>query len=263
MAAKPDIAADADDGSEPELAGYWQDSARPLESLLFVAPLLVTYEVGVLLGGGQVARNGADVWLRHLLDAVGFGQFLLLPLLAVGVLLGWHHLTRQPWRVSWAVLPLMAIEAALWAAALLIGARLLGGLTHPPPAQILAEVRPLEQTRSFLIQAVGYLGAGIYEELLFRVLLLTGIAGLIRLSGQPRGASFFIAGGITAFLFAAAHYLPGGETFVWGSLSSWSAFVFRFAAGAIFAGMFLFRGFGITAGSHALYDILARLSTLA
>lgn len=244
-----------DDAAEPELSSYWQDSARPLESLCFVAPLLVTYEVGVLLSQGQVARNGADIWLRQFLDLLGFGQFFLLPILTAGVLLGWHHLTRQPWRVSWWTLPLMALEAALWSGVLIIGARLLGGMA--PPAAILAEVQPLAQTQQFLLKSIGYLGAGIYEELLFRVLLLTGIAGLIRLSGQNRTTSFVLAGGVTAFLFAVAHYLPGGETFVWSSLAAWSGFTFRFAAGAIFAALFLSRGFGIAAGAHALYDILA------
>src|SRR3990170_3082495 len=47
---------------------YWRESQRPLVSLAFVLPLLVVYEGGVLWLGPAAMRNGADVWLRQLLD---------------------------------------------------------------------------------------------------------------------------------------------------------------------------------------------------
>ena len=63
---------------------YWIQSRRPVVSLVFIAPLLVIYEGGVLLWGVQ---NGADAWMRQFLDLMGFSQHLLLPLLTVCVLL--------------------------------------------------------------------------------------------------------------------------------------------------------------------------------
>ena len=75
--------------NKPE--SYWELSRRPLVSLVFIAPILLAYELGVLtLGVGQ-PRNAADIWLRQSLGALGFGQYVLLPLLTCGVLLGWHH----------------------------------------------------------------------------------------------------------------------------------------------------------------------------
>jgi membrane protease YdiL (CAAX protease family) len=53
----------------------------------------------------------------------------------------------------------------------------------------------------------------------------------------------------SSVLFAVYHYW-GTEAFAWRSM------VFRTAAGAYFAILFLTRGFGVTAGSHAAYDIL-------
>src|SRR5262245_105553 len=79
---------------------YWQQSRRPLASLAFVAPLLLIYEAGILWLGPQAMRNGADVWLRQFLDLLGFSQYFLLPVLTVSLLVGWHHVTREPWRVS-------------------------------------------------------------------------------------------------------------------------------------------------------------------
>ena len=51
-----------------EVSGdYWHQSRRPLASLAFMTPLLVLYELGVLLLGSHAVRNGADVWLRQFL----------------------------------------------------------------------------------------------------------------------------------------------------------------------------------------------------
>ena len=73
---------------------YLEQSRRPLVSLAFIVPLLATYEGGVIYLGPAALRNGADIWLRHLLGLVGFGQYFLLPALTVGLLLAWHHMTH-------------------------------------------------------------------------------------------------------------------------------------------------------------------------
>ena len=55
---------------------------------------------------------------------------------------------------------------------------------------------------------------------------------------------------LTSLLFSAAHYVgPHGEPFDAFSFS------FRCIAGAFFAVLFVWRGFGIAAGTHAMYDI--------
>ena len=91
---------------------YWSESRQPLASLIFVAPILLLYEVGVVVLGPQAIRNGAEVWLRRLLEILDFGQYFLLPMLTVCILLGWHYTTRRPWRLSRGVLSGMAIECA-------------------------------------------------------------------------------------------------------------------------------------------------------
>ena len=97
---------------------------------------------------------------------------------------------------------------------------------------------------------LGFVGAGIYEELLFRLLLVPPVFLATSRLGLARAACVIGAVVATSLLFAAAHYLgPQGETFEPAS------FLFRFTAGAVFAILFVFRGFGIAAGTHALYDI--------
>ena len=230
--------------------GYWAESRRPLVSLVFVTPLLVLYEGGVLLLGPGTLRNGADVWLRQLLDGIGFGHYFLLPALTVGLLLAWHHLTHQPWRVSSPVLVGMACECGVLAVALTWAGQFIARLLPLPVHAILIAAAPA----GIFGRLIGFCGAGFYEEVLFRLLLLPAADAVFRgLGAKPlAGAIYAIAA--TSLVFAAAHYV-GAHGDPWDL----STFVFRFFAGAFFAGLFAARGFGVAAGTHAVYDIFVGL----
>jgi hypothetical protein len=95
------------------------------------------------------------------------------------------------------------------------------------------------------------LGAGIYEELLFRVILVSGLAWLASaaLGWRATQAKLF-AVCLGALIFSAFHYIgPYGEPLQLAS------FTFRTVAGFLFSGLYVLRGFGITAWTHALYDV--------
>ena len=93
-------------------------------------------------------------------------------------------------------------------------------------------------------------GAGLYEEVVFRLLILGGIFFLFRDVVEIKP---FVAGVLALLLssavFSAAHFLAGSETFHWGR------FVYRLLAGVVLGVIFLVRGFGIAAWTHALYDV--------
>ena len=102
-----------------------------------------------------------------------------------------------------------------------------------------------------------YLGAGVYEELLFRLLLVPLLAWMLGWFCAGPGAAMAGAVLLSSLLFAAAHYLgPYGEHF------RSATFLFRTAAGMFFAVLFAYRGFGIAAGTHAGYDLLVGLGQL-
>lgn len=85
--------------STEDINEYWTDARRPLSCLLFLAPLIATYEAGVLMLADREPdqiRNGADYWMRSVLSVAGLGQVLLLPVLVVGILLTWHILRHHP-----------------------------------------------------------------------------------------------------------------------------------------------------------------------
>jgi membrane protease YdiL (CAAX protease family) len=100
------------------------------------------------------------------------------------------------------------------------------------------------------------LGAGIYEELLFRVILVGGLSWLGgRVFGwSPRGAAIF-AVIVSALLFSTFHYVGA-----YGDTLRLSSFLFRLLAGIVFSTLYVLRGFGITAWTHALYDVIVTLA---
>jgi membrane protease YdiL (CAAX protease family) len=221
---------------------YWVQSRRPVVSLVFIAPFLAFYEVGAVIWG---VRNGADAWMRQFLDLLGFSQHLLLPLLTVCILLCWHYLSHEPWRFSPTLLSPMLAECLLLAICLQVILVFLGTFLL---------VTGQEDEPNIIASLAGYLGAGIYEELLFRLILLSAVTWLIRRMWKKQNFSLVLAVLISSIFFAAAHYIgDAGENFHVFS------FFFRFIAGALFSILFIYRGFGIAAGAHASYDILAVL----
>ena len=189
---------------------YWSQSRRPLAGLLFTGPLLVIYETGLICLGPHAMRNGADDWMRQTLNLLGFRAYFLLPVLTVGILLGWHHVLRQPWHVPRRVLCVMPVECLVLAVGLWLSWNLcrffLQAVSHTVGLSIAGRLGTI----------CCYLGAGIYEELLFRLVLLNLGIGLLAWMRAGRVAG--VIGGIvlTSLLFSAAHYVPpSGDEFRW------------------------------------------------
>ncbi len=250
---------------------YWVDSKRPLASLIFLLPLLTAYEWGVRwFDATHIAavRNGADTWMQTWLLQVGVNRPWVLPALIVAILCGWHLVRRYPSRVSFETLIGMFSESLLGAILLLVLGQVLS-LSFRHAGWMPAETITMEvPTR--LASAVGFLGAGIYEEVLFRLLLLPATFLGLRTILIPRRTAAVVAVLSTSLIFSLAHYVTptGGETLlslaafsqatqqVTATPEAWFGFGFRMLAGVVFAVLFLLRGFGITVGCHALYDLL-------
>jgi len=95
------------------------------------------------------------------------------------------------------------------------------------------------------------LGAGVYEELVFRLALFTVLSLVFRDILKIRsGWINLVILLMGALAFSGYHYLSPLEVF------NWRSFAFRTLAGAYFGGIFLLRGFGITAATHSAYDVL-------
>jgi membrane protease YdiL (CAAX protease family) len=96
-------------------------------------------------------------------------------------------------------------------------------------------------------------GAGIYEELVFRLMAFTLLSLLfVDLLGMKRFWAYLLMVLTSSLAFSLYHYW-GNEPFVMRT------FAFRTFAGVFFGAVFAFRGFGVSAGTHASYDILINL----
>ena len=230
-------------------AGYRLESARPLTSLVFITPMLVAYEAGIFVFGTQALRNGADKWLRDLLDLLGLEQYFLLPILAAAALLAWHYTSRARWTINSRIVLGMWVESLVLGVMLLLAARLLALLFFWTKVPFQASL-----SMGNLPTICGYFGAGIYEELLFRLMLLPAIIGLLTWWGCRKRTAAGWAVICSSLLFSLAHY--NIFTGVGDDFHLYS-FIFRTLAGIFFAILFLKRGFGIAAGTHAMYDIYA------
>jgi len=238
------------------LKDYLRRSRSPRYSILFALPLLVLYEgLSALLTHSAVAgvRNGADVLLKSLFVALGGRDGVVvfgLLLVGGGAWLVVRDLRRSGERLSARVFGAMLLESGAYAGLFGFVVGWLTTLLLEGPRR-LAVGQGASAALDLHTQLVVSLGAGIYEELLFRVALV-GVAmwGARRLLHAGPGLAATIAVVVSAVIFSAFHYVGAlGDTFTLAS------FTFRAIAGVAFSVLYVTRGFGITAWTHALYDL--------
>jgi hypothetical protein len=230
---------------------YLRTTRSRAYSLLFALPLLLLYEVGAALTQDRHGlRNGADVLLRTLLSTGGVQGTMALTgvLLVAGAVLIAVERRRRRVPLRGAYFAGMMAESTAYALVFgfVVAAAthlLLGGWVRMAADGAVGSLPLLDGI-------VLSLGAGIYEELLFRVLLTGGILLLLQTWGvrRPRAAAAAVL--VSALVFSAFHYVgPYAYPLELGS------FTFRFLAGVAFSALYVTRGLGITAWTHALYDV--------
>lgn len=245
-----------------DLSWYWKATRHPLMGLVLVVPLLIFYEVGTLAGAGgaeaKVLRNGADAWVRDWCEQFGNGGHLIPPLLMVAwlFLAALRRWDSRPERLVSTVLG-MVLESLALALTLWLFSRLWPDLLKHYGWELQVKgagnAENLLQSDPFRA-ALPLVGAGLYEEFLFRLVSLTVLIGFLGFLGIDTFTGFFMASLLSAWFFAAAHH--------WGANAppyDGRVFSFRFAAGLIFSGVLAWRGFGIAVGGHTLYNLLVGL----
>ncbi len=221
------------------------------------------------------------------------------PLAVVVILIGLQLASRKRWHFGFGDIGPMAVECILLAVPLIVLSLLLNSSARPKndigrsansairntqyePRATSHEPRVVPscssvtasslstdkkadsepvKSQSLLANIVTGIGAGIYEELVFRLILICVLMivfqDVLRLN---RRSSIILSVLVSAALFSAHHnivYLNG--QFGQSAPFNWMEFSFRTIAGVYFAVLFAIRGFGITAGTHAFYDIIAVL----
>ena len=248
-----------------EHTGYFAVSQKPLHILAFLLPFIVLYEVGSArylgysAGGAWETIRAQHMVLSFFQDFGLVGRFL--PAVAlVAVLLASHTLHKDRWHVRPGVPVMMLLEAVVWTVPLIVLLGLVKWMLEPSQAAALppAAAMPLADlyAKPWPARATVALGAGLYEELVFRMIGITALhLILVDLARLKEGTGRMLAILISAAAFTAYHDA------VWqsGALNIPHAIPY-FAAGAYFGAVYLNRGFGIVVGVHAVYDLFVLLN---
>lgn len=225
-------------------AGYLQRSELPLASLVFLLPLIVLYEIGTRHFATDPAahtelRIVAFKLMQDFFWLFGASGKYLPAMAIVCILMAWHIARNDTWQVKPGTLAGMAIEGVAWSLPLLIFGT--AALRYLAGAPMQGDWRPL------IVLSVG---AGLYEELVFRLIAFTVLSLVfIDVLKVRKFWACLAMVAMTSLSFSLYHYL-GTESF------QWQSFVFRTGAGVYFGALFLARGFGITAFAHVAYDVI-------
>jgi hypothetical protein len=213
----------------------WHGHGELAASLVMIFPLLLAYEIGVVFAGRV---NGADVVTRAAYAILGTrSAYLVVHACIAAAFLMWIRHGRRWGSLRFEVVAPVVLEAAIYA--LSLGAAI---------SLLLHRLLGLSIGGDALVSAFG---AGVYEELVFRLGVLGGCVALLR----HTRVAVPIALAVSSLLFAAAHHLGAhGEPF------TTYTFVFRAVAGAAFGAMFWFRSLAHAVYAHALYDLVVAAS---
>lgn len=236
-------------------AGYLALTRTWTYSSLLALPILLAYELGIRavdVALRSPVRNGADAMLQSLAGLVGNVGPILVPAAVAATLLGLCFGERaRHIAIERGVVVGMVVESLAYAA---IFGTVVGRLTALVLPHAFARLGTGGAHFPAWAQVVLSLGAGLYEEVLFRGLVLGGLRkllGLVVARALVRDATAVL---LAAFLFSAYHHVgPYGDPF------SLQVFVFRFLAGLMLSALLVLRGFGITVATHAFYDVLFTL----
>jgi membrane protease YdiL (CAAX protease family) len=220
---------------------YWEATQQPLYCLLLLFPLVGAYEFGALIvrpAAWPERQLVAYSLIQALLDWFGAGGVWLPGVLLLLTLLIWHILSRNSWQIIGWVLPVMVVESLLLTVPLFVLNRVM-----------LAAGAPAAEWRSQVVLA---LGAGVYEELVFRLYLITGLMLLaVDVCRIPKRIAGVGVIAVAALVFASCHFPPLGST-----AFAWQAFAMLTTAGAYLSIVFIHRGLGVATGCHAAYNLI-------
>jgi membrane protease YdiL (CAAX protease family) len=231
------------------------DPRNLLTSLVLVFPLFLIYQVGVLFT--LPVLNGADFLTVFLFHNLGLsagaylaytGAVAVAFAIAVAVLRGKQRFDPR------LIVPVV-VESAIYALTMgsLIVFVMTKGLGISP--RLAGGDGGMIASQGLGTRFVMSLGAGVYEETVFRLGLMTGIGALLeKVLGLGRWVAVTVALLASSVLFSAMHHIPP-----YGDPLHVGVFLFRVLAGVFFGLVFYFRGFAVAVYTHALYDIYVLL----
>ena len=222
---------------------YAEQAHRPWYGLVFVLPLLVIFHAGTAYLG-YPSRSRAHRDIRWLFDFFGVAGEHIPGLAVVGALGAQHLLRRDRWDLSGRVLAGMLGESLLWALPLVMLDALVArafALSAETASRFAASNGPM---------LLFYVGAAIFEEFLFRLVLISlALLFFVDLLGLKKE---IISGGavvLGAVIFGFYHFSAAHRAF------QWAEFAFLAGAGVYLGVIYVFRGFAVAVGAHVCFNL--------
>lgn len=231
------------------LQRYFSNTHNLLYSFLLSVPLFLIYEALILISqpnAEQIVRISVDVWMKSLFSWAGVNavSFSLLIMLLLGLFILYKERERLK-ELKFSYFPIMLAECLIYSIVVALISNALVSLIFNMQASGALN------SLSYLQKLALSLGAGLYEELFFRVILVSLLIIVFNKLFPKKWASVVAAVTLSALLFSAVHYIGSmGDAF------TLSSFLYRFLFGLMLNGIYIARGFGVAAWTHALYDVL-------
>ncbi|RNC83894.1 MAG: CPBP family intramembrane metalloprotease [Balneola sp.] len=220
-----------------------------LYSFLLSLPLFLIYESLILISQPNtehIVRISVDVWMKSIFTYLGVNavSFSLLAMMLIGFFILYKERERLK-EIRFVYFTMLFFECLIYAIVFAFISNALVSLLLN-----MAATDPVESL-TYLQKLALSLGAGLYEELFFRVILVSLFILIFNKILGKKWAAVIAAVTLSALLFSAVHYM--GDM---GDLFTLNSFLYRFIFGLILNGLYVWRGFGVAAWTHAIYDVL-------
>ena len=225
---------------------YFDYSKNILVGIIFILPFLFVYEIICLIYfkySEYEIRNTADIILHDIFNIFGdYSQisYSLSLLFIVAILYFVNIKKNRKFKIITLPLFLIALEGLMYGFI----------LTLILNDSNIFNLEGLYQS-DLLLNLYLCIGAGIWEEILFRLLLINVIIFTLQYIDISTFFSVLISIVISSILFSSFHYI--------GSLSdtfTMYTFLYRFLGGIYLSILYYYRGIGISMMSHFIYDFL-------
>ena len=226
---------------------YFIYSKNIITSLFFIFPFILLYESICFLyfkNSTYQVRNSADVVVRNFFDIFGPYSDYLYALTLSAILLFIYFINKSlkfKNVIEFKYLIIMFFEGILFGLLLVL---LLNNINYINTYNVDYQI-------GLLLNLYLSIGAGIWEEILFRLFIFTFIYKIIKYYVSIDFYNLFISVFLSSIIFSTFHYVG-----INSDIFNIHSFIIRFLGGVFLSLLFYYRGFGIASISHISYDFI-------
>jgi len=225
---------------------YFSYTRNSIISLLFIFPFFLMYEILAFFlfdNSNYVIRNSADIIFRDIFQIITNNTIITYNSLLLILILCFIFYSYNDKKIEFNLnyIFLMFIEGIIFGLSLVVILNGYNVFNYSSQNYFLIDY-------SFMFYSC--LGAGIWEEILFRYLLLTILIAFLN-KATNKYTSIIISIIVSSLIFSMFHYIGSS-----GDVFTIYTFIVRFVGGIYLSIIYLYRGLGISMISHIVYDFV-------